>query len=86
MNIMSIIKRFREPSTWAGLAGLAAIFGAPASVVEPIMTAVNVIAGAGVATPVGIAQSVGALFALAAVLLPEEKPPLLIVRTGTTAA
>ena len=52
-----ILRRLREPSTWAGLAALAAIFGVP---VPP-----------GVPEAVGTLVAAGA--AVAGVLLPEGK-------------
>jgi hypothetical protein len=71
--VKALIKRIKEPSTWAGLAALATLFGAPTAAVDAVLAVVNTVAGAGVATPSGVVQTVGAVCALAAVLLPERK-------------
>lgn len=36
MTIIHIIKRLKEPSTWAGIAALGVLFGLPAGTVEAL--------------------------------------------------
>lgn len=36
MNLHSIIKRLREPSTWAGISALGLIFGLPPGSIEAV--------------------------------------------------
>lgn len=43
--MQSILNRFREPSTWAGIAALATIFGAPANTVQLVQQVVVGVAG-----------------------------------------
>lgn len=62
--LRKLMARMREPSTLAGLAGLAVLGGIP-------MDTINI-----------YAQAAAAVLSLAAVVVPEEKPPLLIVKAG----
>jgi phage shock protein PspC (stress-responsive transcriptional regulator) len=48
MKIQTILKRLKEPSTWAGIAGLAVLFG-----VDPVK--INAITTAAVAVASGVA-------------------------------
>lgn len=51
----NVLKRLKEPSTWAGIAGLAVLFG-----VDPVKIS-------------AVVQTVGAVAASAAIILPEVK-------------
>jgi hypothetical protein len=52
MNIQSIIKRLREPSTWAGISALGLIFGLPPGSIEAVGQIVGGIAAiAAIALP-----------------------------------
>jgi hypothetical protein len=52
MTIQSIIKRLREPSTWAGISALGLIFGLPPGTVEAVGQIVGGIAAiAAIALP-----------------------------------
>lgn len=44
-NMIGIVNRFREPSTYAGLAALAAVFGAPAGLMDSVGQVVVGVAG-----------------------------------------
>lgn len=56
MKVASIIKRIKEPSTWAGLSALGLLFGLPVGTVD------------------ALAQILGGVAALAAIVLPESAP------------
>lgn len=58
-KVINVLQRIKEPSTWAGLAVLLAVFGVPALHVEVLGQAINALA---------------ALAGAAAVFLPESKP------------
>lgn len=45
MNALNIIKRLREPSTWAGVAALGLIFGLPPGTIELVGQIVGGMAG-----------------------------------------
>lgn len=52
MNIQAIIKRLREPSTWAGISALGLIFGLPPGSIEAVGQIVGGIAAiAAIALP-----------------------------------
>lgn len=40
------LDRLKEPSSWAGLAGLAVLFGVPHETAQAVVTAVGAVAGA----------------------------------------
>jgi hypothetical protein len=68
-----ILNRLKEPSTWAGFAALAVMFGVPPAAARVALDVVNVVAGSDVSTVAGIVQAVVATCAAGAVLLPEKK-------------
>lgn len=70
-----IINRLKEPSTWAGFAALAVMFGVPTATANAVLGVVNAVAGASGVTPVDIGHVVGAVCAAAAVFIPERKTP-----------
>lgn len=45
MKTLSIIKRLREPSTWAGIAALGLLFGLPPGTIDLIGQIVGGVAG-----------------------------------------
>lgn len=45
MKALSIIKRLREPSTWAGIAALGVIFGLPPGTIDLIGQVIGGVAG-----------------------------------------
>lgn len=70
----AILKRIKEPSTWAGLSVLAAVFGVPreaADAVASVATAVIGMSDAGV-TGAAVSSALTGLAALVAVVLPEK--------------
>lgn len=44
-SVHSIVKRLREPSTWAGLAALGLVFGLPPGTIELVGQIVGGVAG-----------------------------------------
>lgn len=79
--LRKLLNRFKEPSSLAGLSMLAVLFGVEPNIATAIGDAIVQIAIAG-AAPTGqaIVSALGAVLAVAAVLVPEEKPPMLIVK------
>jgi hypothetical protein len=68
--------RFKEPSTYAGLAALAVFFGVPEPVANAALVVVNTVgslAGASGVTVAGIGQAVVAVCGAVAVLAPEKR-------------
>lgn len=61
--------RFKEPSSWAGLAALAVMFGAPPQSVDAVMGVVNAVASG----PIDPAHVIGAVCAAVAVFVPERR-------------
>jgi len=47
MNLQSILRRLREPSTWAGLSALGLIFGLPVGTVNAVGQIVGGVAALG---------------------------------------
>ncbi len=47
MQAISILKRIREPSTWAGIAALGLIFGLPPGTIEAVGQIVGGVAALG---------------------------------------
>jgi hypothetical protein len=78
--LKSFLKRFREPSSWAGIAVAAGVFGVPAASSAAVVDALAAVTAATGGSPLAIAQAVVAITSAVAVFLPEEKPPLLIVK------
>jgi hypothetical protein len=68
-----IMKRLKEPSTWAGFAALAMIFGVPAGVAQAGLDIVSAVAGAQGFTPSAVGSVAAAVCAAVAVLAPEKK-------------
>lgn len=46
MDTYSLVNRFKEPSSWAGIAGLVAMFGVPLGVAQALVVAVAGVCGA----------------------------------------
>jgi hypothetical protein len=79
--LRAIFNRLKEPSTMAGLSMLAALFGAKPDTVSAIADATVALVTAGAApNPATVLSAVTALCAAAAVLVPEHKPALLVVK------
>ena len=73
----TLFARLKEPSTWAGLAALAAMFGARPEATDAVLGVVTAVAGAaGGTNHVVIGQIIGAVCGAAAVFLPERKAAL----------
>jgi hypothetical protein len=68
-----IINRLKEPSTWAGFAALAVMFGVPPVAAEAVLGAANAIAGTAASDPHGVTMAVSAVFSALAIFLPEKK-------------
>lgn len=64
--------RLKEPSTWAGFAALAVLFGVPAQAADAVLSVVNSVVATG-AGPHDIGTVVGAVCGLVAVFVPEKK-------------
>ena len=47
MKAIAILKRLREPSTWAGIAALGLIFGLPAGTIEAVGQIIGGVAALG---------------------------------------
>lgn len=47
MKAISILKRIREPSTWAGIAALGLIFGLPPGTIEAVGQVIGGVAALG---------------------------------------
>lgn len=78
VNMKNLLKRFKEPSTWAALAALSILFGVPPETAQTVVAGVGVIvdaAGALGITPELAASAVqgapAAITAAVAILLPE---------------
>jgi hypothetical protein len=70
-----IIKRFKEPSTWAGVSILAAVFGVPAVTADAVTGALSALVGLadpGI-TGTTVSNALTALAAVAAILVPEKE-------------
>lgn len=68
--------RFKEPSTYAGLAALAVLFGVPEPVANAALVVVNTVGGiigAGGVTVAGVSQAAAAVCGVVAILAPEKK-------------
>lgn len=72
--MLKILNRLKEPSTWAGIAAMAAMFGVRPEASDAVLGVVNAVAGAaGGTNHVVIGQIIGAVCGAAAVFLPERK-------------
>lgn len=75
------LKRLKEPSTWSGIAALGAIFGVRPEIIPAVADAAVALVTAGtVPTPGTVIAAVAAVCAAAAVVVPEHKPALLVVK------
>lgn len=45
--MQAILKRLKEPSTWAGVSMLAVMFGVPASTADAVVNAIGALAAVG---------------------------------------
>lgn len=71
----SFINRLKEPSTWAGLAVLASIFGAKPEVINAVMGIVGAVTdGTTTGGAAGALQAITGACAAIAVVVPEKKP------------
>jgi uncharacterized membrane protein YuzA (DUF378 family) len=70
-----ILNRLKEPSTWAGFAALATLFGVSPVVSNAVLHIVGAVSdGASIGGPAGVVQAIVGICAAAAVLIPERKP------------
>lgn len=72
--MLKILSRFKEPSSWAGLAAIALMFGARPDQVDAVHGVVTAVATAAGGTNAAVlTQVVVAVCGAAAVFLPEKK-------------
>lgn len=77
----AILNRLKEPSTWAGFAALGTLFGVKPELISAVGDAAIALFTVGAApNPATIVGAVTAVCSAAAVLIPEHKPALLVVK------
>lgn len=69
----AIFNRFREPSSWAALGVLGAVFGLPADATGAVTQAAAAVAGAIGGTTPDVLHAVTAVCAAVAFFLPEKR-------------